>query len=262
MSPEPRRPINHLCGTRSLDAATAALPAVGAPDPERLALRDVEIHYCLMEMPLADAVAGLPPSLHPSIPGHLAASFYRVPDSPCGPFELAVVGIGCRAGIRPRILTTSAFVTSAAAASLLRARCGFDCAVAEVRTRSGYHGANSSVTVDGRAVLALSTSAPEVVIGGGAAVKYPAALNLVRAPSGATLLQVDIGYEYKETTRGTLAVEVFDPQRLGLPGKPSFPICGTRSVVDMEVHPWRTLIDIRRLAEDGGTSVMVSKAVA
>lgn len=252
MSPEKPAPINHLRGTRSLSGDGYPVITV-KPSSGITSLKSVEIHYCLMEIPVAAAIAALPPSLHPSAPGQVTATFYRVPDSPVGAFELAVIGVACRAGIRPRMLTMRAYASTATAATFLRDGWGYACDAASVHTTSGYHGLDSVLTVDGVTALALSTRALEPVAGAGAAIKYCSPLNPVRFRDKSYLLQVDIGYAFHKTERGLLQIDGFDGALLGLPAdKPEFVICGTRASVDIELHPQRTLLDIERLPDYGG----------
>lgn len=253
--------IPHLRGGADFAAALAGAPPVGDAVPGLTTLGKVEIHYCLMELPMADVIRALPRSLHPSIPGLLTATFYRVPESPAGPFELAIVAVGCRAGIRPRMLTTASFVDNPVAQDFLRRRWGFAATLATVRTRAGYHGIDSAVTVEGREVLGLATRDAEMLAGAGVAIKFCAPLNPVRLGGDGCLLQVDIGYEYHRAARGMLSIGRFEPAALGLDcAAPQHLICGTQASVDMTLHPWRTTIDPERLAEDGGTTTRAAAA--
>jgi hypothetical protein len=257
MSLEPIRILDHLRGTARLGRSACEWPTFEPSAREPLTLRNVEIHYVLMEMPMAEALRALLPALHPSVPAHLTVTFYRVPESLVGPFQFAVVGIGCRAGIRPRMLTTAAFASSEAAADLLRRRGHFPCGVADVAVRGTYYGLDSQIALGDDLLIDVSSFAFEPVLGGGAAVKFCAPLNPITYRGRNALLQVDMGFDYHETGRGQLELRQFSAAGLGLPGStPEFVICGVRSLVDMEFYPDRALYDAEIQSEEGGMTIL------
>nr|WP_295469310.1 hypothetical protein [Mesorhizobium sp.] len=256
MSHEPYQILTHLRGGAT-SASDAGWPDYQSANRSTVTLRNVEIHYVLMEMPMQDALAILPPALHPSVPAHFTMMFHRVPESPVGAFQFAVVGVGCRAGIRPRMLTTAAFATSQASADFLSDHGQFPVRVADVMIRNSYYGIDSSVSTDGRKIVDVTTFALEPVLGGGAAVKFCAPLNPVTYVGNRSLLQVDIGFEYHETARGRLEVRSLDPAVIGpAASMPEFGICGVRSVVDMEFHSDRSIYDANVQSEEGGLTIL------
>lgn len=256
MSHEPYQILTHLRGGGT-SASDAGWPDYRPASRPAAILRNVEIHYVLMEMPMQDALAILPPALHPSMPAHLTVMFHRVPDSPAGAFQFAIVGVGCRAGIRPRMFTTAAFTSSQPAADFLSDHGRFPARVADVTVRNSYYGIDSAVSVDGRKVVDVTTFALEPVLGGGAAVKFCAPLNPVTYLGNRSLLQVDFGFEYHETGRGRLEVRSLDPALIGPAAcMPEFGICGVRSVVDMEFHGERSIYDANVQSEEGGLTIL------
>jgi hypothetical protein len=237
--------------------ATAEWPEFRPGDRTETVLRNVQIHYALMEMPMQDAMAILPPALHPSMPAHLSVTFHRVADGPAGAFQFAIVGIGCRAGIRPRMLTTAVFASSQAGTDFLRHHGNFPAQTADVMVRDSYCGLDSAVSVDGRKVLDITTFSPEPVLGGGAAVKFCAPLNPITYLGRKALLQVDIGFEYHETGRGKPRIRSFDPALIGpTASMPEFSICGVRCVADMEFHRDRSIYDVYVQSEEGGMTIL------
>lgn len=249
MSPDQNVGLNHLRGAAVSPRDIKSAFSSAYLDGKESILKDVEIHYCLMEMPMGAALAALPPSLHPSVPAHMTATFFRIPDSPSGPFEFAVMGIGCRFGIRPRMLTTAAFASTPAGAEFMGKAFGFACTLAEVRTRSGYQGVRSTIARQDELLLDLATFDLEPVLGGGAAIKYCAPLNPIKHRSRIGLLQVDLGFEYHNSARGVLHVDAFAGGKLGIPsGEPEFVICGTRAVVDITIHSPSMIFDFEKPA--------------
>jgi hypothetical protein len=236
--------LNHPRGTRDLISDGRPV-VVSSPRAEPLALPSVDIHVGLFEVPYAEVVSLLPPSLHPSIPAYATMTFYRVDDSDIGKFEFAILGIGCRSGIRPRMLTLSSFASTDGAVDLL-ANWGFAAVKADVRTRLGYDAARSTIFAEGgRCLLEMLTMSPEPLLGGAKAIRYPQALNHAEWNGKAGLLQFGVALEYDRSSRGELNLATFDSQALTA-GRltPTDPIAGTHAHLSATLTPPSLLFDL------------------
>jgi hypothetical protein len=238
-------PLNHPLGT--LDLASASIVTVDYPAMAPCPLPKAEIHAALFEVPYAQAIRLLPPSLHPSTPAYATLSFYRVPDSEAGAFEFAVMGIACRSGIRPRMLTLSAFASTDAAVALLGSW-GFAARRAAVRTRFGYDAIRSEIVTDAGTIVEAVTMNPEILLGSARAIRYPQALNLARCGGREGLMQFDIAFEYNETYRGALTLPLFDADAMtGGRLRPTDMIAGTYARLDATLMPAKSFLDTHEI---------------
>ena len=78
----------------------------------------------------------MPVTFHPVIPAYAIFNVTHYPESPAGPFTIADVRVGCRAGVRPRGFTLKSYVSTAAAAQELTRRWGYPASVADVSMRA------------------------------------------------------------------------------------------------------------------------------
>lgn len=238
------------CAAQDFAAPTVALDG---SDQSVVQLADVEIGYALYEVPMAAVLPMLPVSLHPSVPAVLATNFWRVPESPFGPFQFAYVGIACRTGIKPRHLVYAAWCDNEAAAGFLAGRYGVDAVHAELYLRETYDRVRGAVAIDGETVLEVITTDTVTIVGGGAAVKYSPTLNLAAIDGAAALVQFEAAYEFKRVLRGPVQASVFNAHAFGQPTLvPSYPIAGTFAVCDVALLPARFSVDLALPAEAGG----------
>ncbi len=247
------RPIQHQVGTADLTMAETA-----GFDRDRmvdLALPGTEIHYILFEAPMAQVLRLLPPSLHPCIPGIVAFIFVKSPHGPSGPLEFALVGVGCRSGIRPRFLITSAFVSNAEGADILQHSFGYPAHVAEVRTQINYDRIRSTIVEDGRILFNASTSDLKTLTGSGGTVLYSPTLSLGKVEDDRRLVQADWSADFKSVGRGEPKVDVFEAGALthGVL-EPTDAICGTLARADLVIHKPAFILDTLRLPSDGGVT--------
>ena len=112
-----------LYGTLELAPEAADLPTLRDLDTEAWHLPKAEILQLLFEVPSATQ-ALLPRAVHPAVPAYAVIAVTRYGESPVGPFTLAALRLGCRAGAHPRGYVLGAVASSAAAASALRERWG------------------------------------------------------------------------------------------------------------------------------------------
>ena len=192
--------------------ADPARLAVGAPTIAQYAAADVHLSdvVCLQltaEMRNSAREALLPPALHPTVPAALTVQVWRVGMSPWGPFNLAVVRVGCRSGVRARGFVTGAVASSATAVAALRSDYGLPARLGEVQLRHGYDGAEALVQIAGRPILRIVGIDPEPM--GLDDVQYTGSLNLAHTPTGLRLIQMEADHAATQVERLTPRLETF-----------------------------------------------------
>ncbi|MGH8596220.1 MAG: hypothetical protein ACREXT_06145, partial [Gammaproteobacteria bacterium] len=210
--------VELLYGSRHFDDVVGArdgAPTLIREKIEDIVLPDVEIHYCLFELPMASALARLPTSLHPSIPAVLGITIWKCASGPLGPFSLAYVGAACRTGIKPRHFIHGAFCDVSGIGRWFAKTYGLDCQPASIHSLETYDRIHSRITVEGAAVLDLATIGAQPLVGRGATVKYSPALNVARLDSQVTLIQMEASFNFKRVVRGIPATHRYDAAALG-----------------------------------------------
>ncbi|MGI9596563.1 MAG: acetoacetate decarboxylase family protein, partial [Acidimicrobiales bacterium] len=206
-----------LFGTLDLDQALAAAPTIVDLSPPAWTLPGAETLQVSYEVDEDPALAITPPALHPSIPPYATFSVSRFEESPVGPFNLAMVRLIVRAGIRPRGLLVGAYTNSEAAADQLAGGWGYKVTLADVAFSRRHNQIRGTVTVDGRTALDAGLLDPEPVVGGD--LELFDNLHLVNTADGeALIVQVDPGYEYQSADRGGPDLACFEPDALGITG--------------------------------------------
>ena len=242
-----------LYGQRPLEAFSEPPSQLDLSASENIALDDVEISYSLFEVPMDTVQHVLPAALHPSVPAVFGATFWRVPASPFGPFALSYVGPACRTGIKPRHMVTAAWCDNEQAGSYMSANYGFSFTKAEILCRETYDRIHSSVVVDGRSILDITTTDCVPLVGAGATVKYSPSLNLTRFDDRLVFAQFEAAYTFKRVLRGIVQNNQFDPNETGdVELVPNYPIAGTYAVCDVQLLPVRFAADPVVPAEQGG----------
>jgi len=237
-----------LFGELDLDQALGSKPTVTGLTPETWELPGAETLQVSFEVDEAAALSITPPALHPSIPPYATFSVVRFPESPVGPFNLAMVRLIVRAGIRPRGLLVTAFTDSDAAADALRSGWGYDVAVANVGFSHRHNRIQGTVAIDGNVVMDARLEDPEPVAGSD--LELFDNLHLVNhQPVGSDdvdplIIQVDPGYTYSQAERGAPGLEHFDAAALGATGiSPVYGVVAVACVADMELAAPRFVID-------------------
>jgi hypothetical protein len=246
-----------LSGTRDLTPLLERAPRMPGLDAEPWALPGAEILQATFEIDDAAMTSLLPPALHPTIPPTVIVTLLHTPESPAGPFSLAHVRAGCRAGVRPRGFLLSAYCDSGPAAAALAAGWGFGCRTGEVRLRRYHDRITGSVTVDGDQILEASLLNPEPI--SGSDVQYVASMNLARleAEGGApVLVQVDPEYTFHRAERGRPRLSIFVPEAWDAEGlRPVYPIVASFAKVDTGLPRIRYVLDPERPAVQGTRAV-------
>jgi hypothetical protein len=205
----------------TLDVAvlgTDRVPTITDPAAADVTLPDAEILTLSFEHNHAVHTEYLPAALHPTVPPTLHWSFLVVDDGELGPFTLAQLRLGCRAGYRARSFLVASFVDNEVAGEPLRARWGFHAAPADVSVRRYYDRIEARVVApDGTPILDGALVDPTPVAPSDAT--FTAALHLVRMPDAAVrIVQVDPEMQFRRADYGRPVLRAFDAGACGAPG--------------------------------------------
>lgn len=231
-----------LFGTLDIDAALAKAPTAKNLAPEPWTLPGAEVLQVSYEVREDPALAITPPALHPSIPPYATFSFMRFPESPVGPFTLAMVRLIVRAGIRPRGLLIGAFVDSEAAQTSLAEGWGYKSSLAEVSFSRRHNRIAGTVAIDGSIALEAHLEDPEPIIPTDIELFDNLHLTNVEGEDP-VIVQVDPGYTYSSADRGKAELVSYDPAALGIEGiEPAYRLVGVACAADIELNAPRFVL--------------------
>jgi len=238
--------IMPLYGTLDLTTVSQKLPTLPNLDTEAWTLPKAEIMQLLIEVPRRSTDGLLPKAMHPALPSYVILAVTRYPESPAGPFNLAVLRLGSRAGAHPRGFLLGAVASSEAAASELRRRWGLPIEAGEVKFLRRHDRVMGMVSKGGKTILDCALVNPQPVAG--TDVQYINWVTAVNAPlDGQTqpmLIQVDPKYTFYKAERGTPLVTTFDAAAWNAAGlQLSDPIVATCSTVDTDLPRIRFVMD-------------------
>src|SRR5260221_8761575 len=114
-----------LFGTLDITEDAKRLPTLANLDTEAWPLPKAGTMQLLIEVPRSSPDGLLPKAMHPALPSYVILAVTRYSDSPAGPFNLAMLRLGSRAGAHPRGFMLGAVASTEAAAKELRNRWGF-----------------------------------------------------------------------------------------------------------------------------------------
>ena len=245
-----------ITGTLDLSPRVADAPLMPNLDTEPWELPRVEMLYATFEIDDSDIAALVPKALHPNVPPTVTLLTMRVPESPVGPFMLAQVRVGCRAGTFQRGLLTRAYCDSDAAIKELGERWGFDAHSGMVELDRGYDRIVGRVEADGELILEYSGVDPLPI--SGSDLRYVDNLNLARVERDGKevprLIQVDPTYVFHTADRATPEIAVFDPDAWAAETvDPVYPVSASFTVADVTLPKLRYIIDPDTSALSGGT---------
>jgi hypothetical protein len=249
----------------NLDIGTIAqrLPTLPNLDTPSWALPGAETMQLLLETTRAGADALLPKAMHPAVPSYLAFTFMRCPESPVGPFTMATVRLGSRAGAHPRGLVLGAYASTPEAADGLRSGWGIPATAAKVSLTRRHDRLMGIVSRDGATVLDCALVDPQAI--SGADVQLINWVTMANAPlDGSTspmLIQVDPKYVFHKAERGRAEVRTFDPAAWNAGDlRPGNPIIATVAAVDTDLPRIRFVMDPHKPVYQGTRRIRDSRA--
>ncbi|WP_421997470.1 acetoacetate decarboxylase family protein [Reyranella sp.] len=252
-----------LYGTLDITRDARALPTLASLDTEAWALPRAEMLQLLIEVPRSTTEGLLPKAMHPALPSYVILAVTRYSESPVGPFNLAVLRLGSRAGAHPRGFLLGAVASTEAAARELRDRWGFPVAAGEVKFVRRHDRVTGTVTRDGRTIFDGALVDPQPVAGSD--VQYINWVTAANAPlDGQTqpmLIQVDPKYTFHKAERGRPQVSAFDAAAWNAPQLTlADPIVGTCCTVDTDLPRIRFVMDPAKPVFQGTRRIRESRA--
>lgn len=252
-----------LYGSLDITQAPARLPTLANLDTEAWTLPRAETMQLLIEVPRTTTEALLPRAMHPALPSYVALAVTKYPESPVGPFNLAVLRLGSRAGAHPRGFLLGAIASSAAAAEALRTRWGFPVEAGEVKFLRRHDRIMGAAKKDGRTILDCALVDPQPVAGSD--VQYINWVTAANAPlDGQTqpmLIQVDPKYAFYKAERGKPQVTAFEAAAWHAPDVTlAEPIIGTCCTVDTDLPRIRFVMDPLKPVFQGTRRIRESRA--
>ena len=247
-----------LLGNRAIEPLLRDAATMPDTDTEPLELAGVSVLQLMFEIDSGAMLDLLPAALHPTIPPTVTFVVWQATDGPLGPFTLAQVRVGCRAGVRPRGFPVASYIAGEKAAEALRTRWGFNCQPGDVRLRRYHDRDTAIVTVGGRTVLSAELVDPQPI--SGADVQYTANMNLARLTrDGETrpwLVQVDPEFTFRRAERGRPHLISFDAAAWqAAEMRVVFPVSATLATCDMTLPALRYISDPDRPTLQGTVSL-------
>jgi hypothetical protein len=232
-----------LFGTLDIAHVLPHVPTVGSLSPDTWELPGAQVLQVSYEVREDPALGITPSALHPSIPPYATFSFVRCPNSPVGPFTLAMVRLIVRAGIRPRALLIGGYIDNDAAIEPLSTGWGFRLASAEVTLSRRHNRVLGAVILDGVTALEAQLEDPEPVVP--TDIELFDNLHVANVADGdPVIIQVDPGYVYSSADRGRADLATFEPGALGIEGiEPVYPLVGVACNADITLAAPRFVID-------------------
>ena len=154
-----------LYGTLDLTTVAKTLPTLANLDTEAWTLPKAEMLQLLIEVPRSSTDGLLPKAMHPALPSYVILAVTKYSESPVGPFTLAMLRLGTRAGAHPRGFMLGAVASSEAAAKELRGRWGFPIEAGDVKFLRRHDRVMGTVKKDGKTILDCALVDPQPVSG-------------------------------------------------------------------------------------------------
>jgi hypothetical protein len=243
-----------LVGTADPKLLAEGAPQVADFGAAPLTLSGVETLHIVSEIEREGAEALLPPGLHPTLPPLATWLVQRAPESPWGPFQLALCRIECRSGLRPRGFLRAGAIDNPRAGAELGARWGYRLRPGQIRLVRGYDRIDARVAVGDRDILDVGLQDPMPLRPEDAYLV--ASVHLAHTPRGLRLLQVDPHFEVARAERGRPVIRGFDADAWSSPGvRPSHPVSALFTLSRLTIPALRYVFRPEVLAFDGGERV-------
>ncbi len=249
-----------LSGTMDVAAfaAGAHLAEIHGFKTDAWTLKGAQILNVYYEVDIDLAQQLLPVTVRPVIPAYAMFNVTHYPESPVGPFTIADVRLGCRAGVRPRGLTLASYVDSEAAARELAHRWGFPARVGKVALRA-FHDrvVGRVVTAEGKPALEVEMLDRDFISGGD--IQYVSSMHLCRNREDGklTIVQCDPEWTFSKAERGRPNLVSFDSALWngGDKVRPNWPISASYAIADVTLSKIRYVSDPNQDAFRGTTQV-------
>jgi hypothetical protein len=252
-----------LYGTLDITENAKALPTLANLDTEAWTLPKAEMMQLLIEVPRASTDGLLPKAMHPALPSYVILAVTKYAESPVGPFNLAVLRLGSRAGAHPRGFMLGAVASTEAAAKELRGRWGFPVEAGGVKFLRRHDRVMGTVTKNGKTILDCALIDPQPV--SGTDVQYINWVTAANAPLDGQvqpmLIQVDPKYTFYKSERGKPQVNLFDAAAWNAGAIAlADPIVGTCCTVDTDLPRIRFVMDPLKPVFQGTRRIRESRA--
>ncbi len=241
----------HRYGSMDIAARIAGAPRLARLGGEAWALKGAQVLDCRMEIDASAGDALIPPSLRPGLPSYGGISVMRVAESPAGPFGLAELRIGVRAGAIASWFVLGAICDSEAAAAALAEGWGYPVRPGEVEIEDLYHQVTATARLGGRQVLRLKLRERHALPG--TRMNVPSVTTLAEAPDGRpVLVNAPVSSAYASADGGPQALEAFDAAAFGAGDAflPRFPMGAAFGTAEITLGAPAFLIDPERPAEE------------
>lgn len=237
--------------------ATGVVREINGYKTEGWTLKGVQTLNILYEINNDTVEDLIPVAARPAIPAYGIFNFVHYPESPAGPFTIAEVRVGCRAGVRPRGFTLRSYVSTEAAADALASRWGYPTVVADVYLRAYHDRVVGHVKSSGKTVLDMEMIDRDFIAGND--VQYVSNMHLARNKEDGKLVivQVDPEWTFSKAERGRPHIISLDSQAWGAGDKlkAEYPISASFTVTDMTLSPIRYVLDPNQDAFRGTTKI-------
>lgn len=239
-------------------AANANLGEIHGFKTDEWTLKGAQILNVYYEIDTDPAQAMMPVTVRPVIPAYAMFNVTHYPESPVGPFTIADVRLGCRAGVRPRGFTLASYVDSEAAARELAHRWGFPTRVGKVYLRAFHDRVVGRVTTAaGKVALEVEMLDRDFI--SGSDIQYVSSMHLCRNREDGklTVVQCDPEWIFSKAERGRPNLVAFDSASWngGDKVRPNWPISASYAVADVTLTKIRYVSDPNQDAFRGTTQI-------
>ena len=244
-------------GTMDLAAFAPRVSAIDGYKTEAWTLKGAQILNVYLEVRNEPFASLMPVMFHPVIPPYAMFNVTHYPESPVGPFTIADVRVGCRAGVRPRGFTLKSYVSSEPAARELAARWGYPASVADVSLRAFHDRVVGRVKLGAAPVLEVEMLDRDFI--GGNDIQYVSSMHLCRNREDGKLVvvQIDPEWTFIKAERGRPQLKAFDAAAFNGAGQliPTWPISASYAIADTTLSPIRYVSDPAVDAFKGTTQI-------
>jgi len=214
----------------------------------------LNVYYEVKNEPFASL---MPVTFHPVIPAYAMINVTHYPESPVGPFTIADVRVGCRAGVRPRGFTLKSYVSTEAAARELAGRWGYPASVADVYLRAFHDRVVGRVKLGARTILEVEMLDRDFI--GGNDIQYVSSMHLCRNKEDGKLVvvQLDPEWTFMKAERGRPQLKSFDGAAWNGGDRlvPTWPISASYAIADTTLSAIRYVSDPNVDAFKGTTQI-------